>query len=219
MSTPEMRPIPQADEIAEAFRVVDQEITDAGGILNLTINALSPSRERDLAREAATKSISGYGMYFTNYEVDEDDPNAFEPVHAFARGFFTAYPVNKILYNNAVTFADHDSTIYQWLHRPSFEEISDLRQQFAAGEVSLSMFGESGMYAAGEIATDIMSKWSEKLYTDPSLGRIYKIGCGTLIRAGIIHQRTINEQYLASATFRASFDQGLASILRGGNAS
>ncbi len=218
MSQFEFLPIPQSRDFDAAFTTVDEIYRRQGGPTTVAHgeSSVSIADEEAMRRDMA---LASYSTLFIPYESDQTDPHVYDPAHAFSRGFSMAYPVNDILYENRYGFDEYYSSLNGWMVAQGTENIPDDRAWFEVNALLVQKYGEGGLELLGEQAASIVEDWSDRLYTNPSLARVFTMGCGALAMSGVIHQRSINEYTVKTAGFAAGLDRDLEALLMGdGNA-
>ncbi len=216
MSKFEFSPVPQATDFDAAFTQVDAAIHREGGLSVVMGGESSFSIADQLAFEQDL-AIAHYSTLFIPYESDRDDPGIYAPAHAFSRGYTMATPVNDAIYNGRYSFDDYYSSLNAWMVACGTENIQDDRQWFEANSLLLRKYSEGGLERIGQDATATIERWGSSLFVDPSLSRIFAMGCGALVMSGIIHQNTVNEYAIREDVASDVIDQGLARILLGGD--
>lgn len=212
MSELTFRPIPRPEDFEQALIRVDQAFTAQGGT---NVVAHGEAMFSFIDEEALRQDIalSAYSTLLIPYEADKDEQASYDPAHAFSRGFMMAYPINDIVYDNEYNFDDYFSSLNQWMLAQGAHNIRDSRAQFEANSLLVQKYGEGGIAQVGARGEAVFDKWAESLYSDPSLGRIFKLGGGSLVMSGVIHQRTVNEQLVSTTSFQTRFENELAAIM------
>jgi len=216
MSELEFRAIPQSTDFKNALIRVDQAFRAQGGA---SVVAQGEANFSIVDNEAMQQdmAISRYSTLLIPYEADKDELSTYEPAHAFSRGFMLARPVNDDLYGSNYDFSDYYSSLNGWMLSQGAEKIQDERAWFEANSLLLRKYSEGGLERIGEQGQKVIDGWADGLYADPSLSRIFSLGCGALLMSGIIHQRSVNEYLLTSANFQSSFDNDLIAFMSHGN--
>jgi hypothetical protein len=212
MSSLEFRPIPQSSDFDAAFTHVDRLFASHDDLTVVTHGESAMSLVDDEALRQ-NRALSSYSTFFIPYESDKNDPNVYDPAHAFARGFSLAFPVNDILYDGAYNFDDYFSSLNQWMVSHNTELIQDDQQWFEANASFVKLYGEGGLKLFGRASQGIIETWGDRLYASPTLSRVFSLGCGALAMSGVIHQRSVNEYAIRTSDFAEKLNQDLEALL------
>lgn len=216
MSEFEFSPVPQPSDFDSAFAQIDNAVQLEGGAAVVVGGeaTFSVVDQRAFEQDMAL-ALAHYSTLLIPYEADRDDPEVYAPAHAFSRGFLMAMPVNDVLYDSRYEFQDYYSSLNAWMVACGTENIQDERQWFEANALLLRKYGEGGLERIGQGSTNAIERWGSTLFVDPSLSRIFAIGCGALAMSGIIHQNSVNDYAIRADGFMSTMNDGLAALLSG----
>ena len=206
--------LPQPEDFERALSRTDQLFRSHGGAHVVAQGEASFSNVDEQAMQQ-DMALARYSTFLIPYEADKNEPGSYAPAHAFSRGFMLARPMNDILYDGDYEFADYYSSLNEWMLAQGTENIADERSWFEANSLLVQKYGEGGLERIGGPGQKIVEAWGDSLYVDPSLSRIFNLGCGALAMSGIIHQRSVNERIILSSDFQSSFDDDLSSLIAG----
>ncbi len=212
MSQFELLPLSQPRDFDAVFSSIEEAYLRQGGATMVASGESNISLVDDEAMRRDTQ-LSNYSTFLIPYGTDPTEAHAYDPAHAFSRGFSMAYPVNDVLYENRYGFDDYYSSLNQWMLAQGTENIVDDRAWFEANSLLVRKYSEGGLALLGTSSTDVIEEWGDRLYTNPTLSRVFTMGCGALVMSGVIHQRSLNEYALNTAGFTASIEEGLEALM------
>lgn len=190
----EIKELPQEEQYFKAYRATDRLFESRQGIRNVAENRLLDV-EFDPRLQTYDNMLRPFGEYFADEAAG--DEARIESANAYVEGFMLTEYVTTYLQlggestSEKIRHLSHWNAMLDTRYAESEEEARELER------ANIEQFGGFGLSQLDRRSTLILETWATKLHGEQTRNaRIFALGSGAMIAAGISRQSFINDRII-----------------------